>query len=56
MTKKLPAKNYSKTYTILGSLIILMIWIYIVSKIILFGAEVNSECEMMRQASSSLDY
>jgi membrane protein len=44
--------GYSKTYGALGELIILMLWIYVVSLIILVGAEVNSQLERMRSESS----
>ena len=41
---------YSKTYGALGAFIILMFWIYIISLIILIGAEVNSELDKLRSA------
>jgi membrane protein len=40
--------SYSKTYGALGGLMILMLWIYIVSLIILVGAEVNNQLEKIR--------
>jgi membrane protein len=40
--------SYSKTYGALGGLMILMVWIYIVSLIILVGAEVNSQLDKLR--------
>jgi len=43
--------NYSKTYGALGGLMILMLWIYIVSLIILVGAEVNSQLDKIRSES-----
>jgi membrane protein len=42
--------SYSKTYGALGVLIILMFWIYIMSLIILIGAEVNCELERPKSA------
>ena len=42
--------SYSKTYGALGAFIILMFWIYIISLIILIGAEVNSELDKLRSA------
>jgi membrane protein len=44
--------SYSKTYGALGGLMILMLWIYIVSLIILVGAEVNSQLERIRSENS----
>ena len=40
--------GFSKTYGALGGLMILMLWIYIVSLIILVGAEVNNQLEKIR--------
>ena len=40
--------SYSKTYGALGGLMILMLWIYIVSLIILVGAEVNNQLDKIR--------
>jgi membrane protein len=40
--------SYSKTYGALGGLMILMLWIYIVSLIIMVGAEVNSQVDKIR--------
>ncbi len=40
--------GYSKTYRALSGLMILMAWIYIVSFIILVGAEVNSQLDKIR--------
>ncbi|RKS80104.1 membrane protein [Motilibacter peucedani] len=37
--------SYSKTYGALAGVIILMMWLYITSFIVLFGAEVNAEAE-----------
>ena len=43
--------SYSKTYGALGGLMILMLWIYIVSLIILVGAEVNNQLDKIRSES-----
>ena len=43
--------SYSKTYGALGGLMILMLWIYIVSLIILVGAEVNHQLDKIRSES-----
>jgi len=40
--------SYSKTYGALGGLMILMLWIYIVSLIILVGAEVNNQLDKIQ--------
>jgi len=45
--------SYNKTYGALGALIILMAWIYIVSLIVLIGAEVNCELERIRPSTST---
>ena len=37
--------SYSKTYGALAGVIILMMWLYITSFIVLFGAEINAETE-----------
>lgn len=41
--------NYNKTYGALAGVIVLMLWIYLTSFIVLFGAEINAESE--RQAA-----
>jgi membrane protein len=43
--------SYSKTYGTLGGLMILMLWIYIVSLIILIGAEVNCQIDKAKQSA-----
>jgi membrane protein len=43
--------GYSKTYGALGGLMILMLWIYIVSLIVLVGAEVNCQLDKIRSQS-----
>ena len=43
--------SYSKTYGALGGLMILMFWIYIVSLIILVGAEVNNQLDKIQSES-----
>ena len=44
--------SYSKTYGALGGLMILMLWIYVVSLIVLVGAEVNSQVAKIRPGAS----
>jgi membrane protein len=39
------APSYSATYGGLGAVIILMLWLYLLGLVILFGGEVNSEIE-----------
>ena len=46
--------SYSKTYGALGGLMILMLWIYIVSLIILVGAEVNCQLDKIRSETRPL--
>ena len=37
--------NYNKTYGALAGVIVLMLWLYLTSYIVLFGAEINAEAE-----------
>lgn len=37
--------NYSKTYGALAGVVVLLLWLYLTSYIVLFGAEVNAEAE-----------
>jgi membrane protein len=45
--------SYNKTYGALGALVILMVWVYVTSLIILVGAEVNSELRKLKEEFGS---
>lgn len=46
--------NYNATYGTLAGVIILLLWIYIINAILLFGAEVDSEMERGRELQAGL--
>jgi membrane protein len=46
--------NYNKTYGALGGVIVLLLWIYIINAILLFGAEVDSEIERGRELQAGI--
>ncbi len=46
--------NYNKTYGVLGGVIVLLLWTYIVNVILLFGAEIDSELERGRELQAGL--
>jgi membrane protein len=41
--------SYSKTYGVLGTIIVLLLWLYLTSLVILVGAELSSEMERKAQ-------
>ena len=46
--------NYNATYGALAGVIILLLWIYIINAILLFGAEVDSEIERSRELQAGI--
>lgn len=46
--------NYNATYGALAGVIILLLWIYIINAILLFGAEVDAEMERGRELQAGL--
>ncbi|MFT0847254.1 YihY/virulence factor BrkB family protein [Actinomycetaceae bacterium L2_0104] len=46
--------NYNATYGALAGVIILLLWIYIINAILLFGAEVDSEIERSRELQAGM--
>lgn len=46
--------NYDATYGALAGVIILLLWMYIINAILLFGAEVDSEIERARQLQAGI--
>lgn len=46
--------NYNATYGTLAGVIILLLWLYIVNAILLFGAEVDAELERARQLQAGI--
>lgn len=46
--------NYNKTYGALAGVIVLLLWIYIINAILLFGAEVDSEIERGRELQAGM--
>ncbi|GAA4283889.1 YihY/virulence factor BrkB family protein [Brevibacterium daeguense] len=46
--------NYNATYGALAGVIILLLWIYIINAILLFGAEVDAELERGRELQAGL--
>jgi len=46
--------NYDATYGTLAGVIILLLWMYIINAILLFGAEVDSEVERARQLQAGI--
>lgn len=45
--------SYSRTYGALGAFVVLMVWMYISSLIVLMGAEINCELHKMRVGTKS---
>jgi membrane protein len=46
--------TFNKTYGVLGVFVILMVWIYLSSLIILAGAEINSELTKMMDRNGAM--
>lgn len=46
--------NYNATYGALAGVIILLLWVYIINAILLFGAEVDSEIERGRELQAGI--
>ena len=46
--------NYNATYGALAGVIILLLWIYIINAILLFGAEVDAELERGRELQAGI--
>ena len=46
--------NYDATYGTLAGVIVLLLWMYIINAILLFGAEVDSELERARQLQGGI--
>jgi membrane protein len=46
--------NYNKTYGTLGAVIVLMVWLYLSSFVILLGAEINSEMEHQTEMDTTV--
>ena len=46
--------NYNATYGALAGVIIMLLWIYIINAILLFGAEVDSEIERGRELQAGM--
>lgn len=46
--------HYNKTYGAIGSVIVLLLWIWIINLALLFGAEFDSETERARQLQAGL--
>lgn len=47
--------NYDATYGALAGVIIMLLWMYIINAILLFGAEVDSEIERARQLQAGIE-
>lgn len=45
--------NYNATYGSLATVVVLLTWLYLSSYVLLFGAELNSECEHQTMADST---
>ena len=45
--------NYNKTYGALGGVVVLMLWMYLTSYIVLLGAEINAESERQTQQDTT---
>jgi membrane protein len=45
--------SYSKTYGVLGTIIVLLLWLYLTSLVILVGAELSSEMERKKTPASA---
>ena len=48
--------NYNKIYGSIGTLIILLLWIYINAIILLIGFELNVSIEMLKKEQDQVDY
>lgn len=46
--------NYNATYGALAGVIVLLLWLYIVNAILLFGAEVDAELERVRELQAGM--
>ncbi|WP_225973163.1 YihY/virulence factor BrkB family protein [Nesterenkonia natronophila] len=46
--------NYNATYGALAGVIILLLWLYIINAILLFGAEIDSEIERARELQAGI--
>lgn len=46
--------NYNKTYGTLGAVIVLLLWLYLSSYVILLGAEINSEMEHQTERDTTV--
>jgi len=45
--------SYNKTYGAIAGVVVLMLWLYLTSYIILFGAEINAESERQTEADTT---
>jgi membrane protein len=46
--------SYNKTYGALAGVVVLMLWLYLTSYIVLLGAEINSEAEYQTDRDSTV--
>ena len=47
--------NYNKTYGSIGAVVVLMMWVWIASMVVLVGAELNSEAERQVQIENGVE-